>query len=272
MTSFLFWNVMKKDLRTLITGAVVERDVDILLLAECGVSDGDMTASLKAATNRDYSALSFDTDKVRVFTRLPVTQWKRRQRDALARMVIWSIAVGRHPGILLAAVHFVSKNNTSPSEQAMLAAELAKEIKRVEESVGHERTIVVGDLNMNPYEEGVTAAIALHAVMTRKIAERVERVVQGTRYRFFYNPMWSLFGDRTDGPPGTYYHRSARVAEQFWHMLDQVLLRPDLMDLLDDLAILDSVRGESLLTQGAGLPDKVAYSDHLPLAFRLNLD
>ena len=154
----------------------------------------------------------------------------------------------------------------------MLSVELAKEINRVEEGVGHERTVLVGDFNMNPFEEGMTGAPALHAVMTRKLAERIDRVVQGTAYRFFYNPMWGFFGDRTIGPPGTYYHRSATVGDLFWHMIDQVLLRPDLMDLLQDLAILEGVGGERLLTQPAGLPRDTACSDHLPLAFRLDLD
>ncbi len=187
-------------------------------------------------------------------------------------MAIWSVTVGRPPGILLAVTHFVSKNNYSSGGQAMLAQQVAKEINRVEEGVGHERTLLVGDLNMNPFEDGVTGALALHAVMTRKLAERVERIVQGARYRFFYNPMWGHFGDRTAGPPGTYYHRSPVVAELFWHMFDQVLLRPDLMGLLDDLAILDNIDGECLVTQPAGLPREVACSDHLPLAFHLNLD
>jgi hypothetical protein len=169
MTSFLFWNVMNKDLRALITRAVVERDVDILLLAEAGVSDEDMAAALKTATGHDYVSLSQDADKVRLFTRLAAAQWIRRQTDALsARMAIWSVSVGRSPGILLAAAHFVSKNNSSPGEQAMLAVELAKEVNRVEETVGHERTLIVGDLNMNPFEEGVTGAPALHAVMTSR--------------------------------------------------------------------------------------------------------
>ena len=160
MTSFLFWNVMKNDLRALIARATVERDVDILLLAESGVSDSDMAAALKTVTGRDYVALSEDGDKVRLFTRLKVAQWRRRQTDALgARMVIWSVAVGRPPGILVAAAHLLSKNNSSPGEQAMLAVELSKEISRVEATVGYERTLVIGDLNMNPFEEGVTGPL-----------------------------------------------------------------------------------------------------------------
>jgi hypothetical protein len=58
MTSFLFWNVMAKDLRTLIARAVVEHDVDILLLAESTVPDPDMVVALKMATGKDYAPLS----------------------------------------------------------------------------------------------------------------------------------------------------------------------------------------------------------------------
>ncbi len=178
MTSFLFWNVMNKDLRALIERAAVEHDVDILLLAESGLPDAELAAALTSATRRDYVALSYDADKVRVFTRLPISQWRRRQTDTLsARMAIWSVEVGNSPGILLAVAHLISKNKTRPGEQAMLAVELAKEICRVEDAVGHERTLMVGDLNMNPFEDGLIGAPALHAVMTTKLAERGERVV-----------------------------------------------------------------------------------------------
>src|SRR5262249_46617094 len=147
----------------------------------------------------------------------PATAWTRRQTDALsARMAIWSVDVGRPPGVLLAAAHFISKSNASPSEQALLAVETAKEIAYVEDAVGHERALLVGDLNMNPFEDGVIGENTLHAVMTRKLAEKINRTVQGKAYRFFYNPMWGSFGDRTSGPPGTYYHRAPSLAELFW--------------------------------------------------------
>ena len=99
-------------------------------------------------------------------------------------MAIWSVAVGRPPGILLAAAHFISKSNFSEGEQALLAVELAKEILRVEEVVGHERTVLVGDLNMKQFEDGVIGANALHAVMTKQLAGKGSRVVQGAAYRF----------------------------------------------------------------------------------------
>jgi len=264
---------MRKDLRPLIGQAVVERDVDVLLLAEAGVSDADMLASLMQATGREYAAHSQRGDKVRLFSRLMGARWIRRQADPMnARMAIWSADIGRPPGILLATAHFVSKNYETAGGQSMLAAEMAKEVSRVEDSLGYQRTVVVGDLNMNPFEDGLAAATALHGVMTRKIAGKRERTVQAKPYRFFYNPMWGFFGDRTTGPAGTYHHGAATVGNLFWQMFDQVLLRPDLMNALQDLEILDRIGAQSLLTEKGGVPDRSVASDHLPLAFRLTLE
>ncbi|MBX9679100.1 MAG: endonuclease/exonuclease/phosphatase family protein [Gemmataceae bacterium] len=271
MTSFLFWNVMGKDLRPLIAEAVRIHDVDILMLAESSVSDKELAASLISITGQPFEAISDARDKVRVFSRLPKNLWIRRQTDHLsARMVIWSLNIG--PGILVAVTHFLSKKNVNEGEQSMLAVELAKEISRVEDAVGYQRTVRVGDLNMNPFDAGVTGAQSLHAVMTKRLAARMERQVQGSAYRFFYNPMWGLFGDRTDGPPGTFYKRSPGVIELFWHMLDQVLLRPTLMDSLAELRVLDSIGNAPLLTEGAAIPNVSIASDHLPIFFRLELE
>jgi exonuclease III len=273
MTSFLFWNVMKRDLRDLIARAVVEHDIDILMLAESGVADAEMIATLNAATKQNYITPleATDEDKVRIFTRIKRSNWRPISRGG-PRMVVWRVKVGRPPGVLLAVAHFPSKNNESSSGQAMLATRFATDIVLAEQTAKHERTILVGDLNMNPFEDGVTGVMALNAVMTKPLAGRGERVYLGQSYRHFYNPMWGHFGDRTFGPSGTYYHRSATNTEVYWHMLDQVLLRPELMDQLQELRILDSIAGESLLTSLVGLPNYSAYSDHLPLQFRLNLN
>ena len=87
---------------------------------------------------------------------------------------------------------------------------------------------------------------------------------------FFYNPMWGCFGDRTPGPPGSFYLGTSKPVNYFWNIYDQVLLRPGLVDALRDLAILDTDGSESLLTK-AGLPQTSGGSDHLPLFFQLNL-
>jgi len=53
-------------------------------------------------------------------------------------------------------------------------------------------------------------------------------------------------------------------------MFDQLLLRPELMDHLTHLEILDSDGTEEFMTV-EGKPRKELISDHLPILFELNL-
>lgn len=149
---------------------------------------------------------------------------------------------------------------------------LSSTILDEERRAGHSRTVLVGDLNMNPFESGVVGASGLHAVMARKVAERVERTVQGRTYPFFYNPMWGHLGDWADRPPGSYYYERAEHVNYFWNTFDQVLVRPQLMDRLrSDQVRLLSRAGETSLRTEDGRPNAVDGSDHFPLLFKLDL-
>lgn len=174
--------------------------------------------------------------------------------------------------ILLACVHFVSKLYWDEVSQTMECVELSSAIMDTEKKVGHSRTILVGDLNMNPFEDGVISANGLNGVMSRQIASKRVRVVQGREYPFFYNPMWNLFGDESEGPPGTFYYSSSKHKTFFWNIFDQVLIRPDLLPFynVNDLEIIKSDGHISLLTAD-NLPDTNTASDHLPVFFRLGI-
>jgi hypothetical protein len=151
------------------------------------------------------------------------------------------------------------------------AIELCRNLERVETRQGHSRSIVAGDLNMNPFETGVMFNHAFNATSTRAVAERETRAVQRVRYSFFYNPMWGCFGDRTPGAAGSFYRSAGEAVNYHWNVYDQVLLRPAVMDGLEEVRILDHDGQESLLTAN-GIPDSTNGSDHLPLFFRLNWD
>ncbi len=102
-----------------------------------------------------------------------------------------------------------SKLHTRDDQQLARCVELARDIGDQERRVGHRRTILVGDLNMNPFETGVSGAPGLNAVMSRAIAARGKRIVESREHNFFYNPMWNHFGDQGRNPPGTYYYETS---------------------------------------------------------------
>jgi hypothetical protein len=108
--------------------------------------------------------------------------------------------------------------------------------------------------------------------MSRETASKGSRRVAGREYPFFYNPMWGHFGDMNEGSPGTYYYSGSRHKEFFWHIFDQILIRPALIEFFqhDSLKILSTDDNVSFLTT-QGLPNKSIASDHLPILFKLNL-
>jgi hypothetical protein len=269
--SFLFWNINQKALQERIVRMVAAFDVDVLLLTEWAdvISPKQLADRLVARTSRRFVTPDGPATRMLLVTRLPAASVESKVGGS--QLNLWSLKIGPWPGILLAAAHLPAKIAGGDQISQLTAAQIAAaEILRVEEDVGHHRTILVGDLNMNPFEPGIIDATAFHGVMTRDIARRGSRVVRGQPHRFFYNPMWGYFGDRTPGPAGTYYFNASTSNQQFWNIYDQILIRPDLTSDLDEIRIIDFDGEETLLTR-TGLPERDGGSDHLPLLFRLRL-
>ena len=265
--TFLFWNMKGRPLQERVGRIVRGNDVDMVMLAECDVEVGAISEALAPD---DYRYHESEGDKVKLFSRLPGDAVREVALNLYGDTSIRRITLGSSKGFLLALVHYPSRLHWTPEDQNIEARNLYDDIARAEDEYGARRTILVGDLNMNPFDVGLIAAGTLHAVMTKEDARREERTVRGREYRLFYNPMWGCFGDRTSGPPGTFYRGAAVPINYFWNIYDQVLLRPSLMDGLQDLRILDHDGHDTLVTD-AGRPRKDAVSDHLPLLFRLDL-
>ncbi|OHB59995.1 MAG: hypothetical protein A2167_06825 [Planctomycetes bacterium RBG_13_46_10] len=110
-------------------------------------------------------------------------------------------------------------------------------------------------------------AAGLNAMMTRSCVAKGTRRHLGKDYDFYYNPMWSLFGDNTRGPAGTVYDTSNQ-GPYGWSMLDQVLFHHSIVPLFHDVEILTSAGGYSLMDEN-GHPDAKNFSDHFPILVTL---
>jgi len=269
--SFLFWNVNGRSLEQRIARMVQANDVDVLMLAECDSQPRDVLEALNTSAERRYCFPFSESERIRIFTRFPESSLIDLFNSPLDRLTIRRLRVDRRIDVLLCVLHFQSRLNWRHEDQTLEATVIARDIAAAEDRVFHRRTILVGDMNMNPFDVGMIGAHALNAVMTRRLASAVERTVAGRSYRCFYNPMWGFFGDRTPGPPGTFFRPASSPTNQYWHMLDQVLVRPDLAGNLRHVAILDSDGETSLVTKPSGRPRRSTASDHLPVFFQLDL-
>jgi endonuclease/exonuclease/phosphatase family metal-dependent hydrolase len=86
----------------------------------------------------------------------------------------------------LRATFLASKLFRGPADQYHAARSLREKIVEAEDSAGHQNSLLIGDFNMNPFEEGMNAADGLHGVMDKQIAERMSR-------RFQRKKKWDFF-------------------------------------------------------------------------------
>jgi hypothetical protein len=120
---------------------------------------------------------------------------------------------------------------------------------------------------MNPYDRGMNLAAGLNAMMTKECVKQGVRRHLNENYDFFYNPMWSLLGDLTDGPAGTVYDTSNQ-GPYGWNMLDQVVIHHSIVNMFDSVRILTSA-GNYSLKDDNGRPDSKNASDHFPILLTL---
>jgi endonuclease/exonuclease/phosphatase (EEP) superfamily protein YafD len=184
MPTLAFWNVNASVSPETIAALAREWDVDIIILAENETDRFEILGKLNEGAERLYFSDPEASDRLTILTRF--------QTDAacLVRDTVGlAIRHYRRPpgeGLLVVAVHLASKLWTKTEDQIFIASELGREIREGESKVGHSRTIVIGDLNMNPFGSGVVGSGGLHGVMDRRIASAGSRKVRGKDHMFFW--------------------------------------------------------------------------------------
>lgn len=270
---FLFWNIHKNEsLFSSIASIAEAENIDVLMIAECPENKQlDLLKSLNA-NNSDifkYLVPIVNYQKVMVYYRhCKITNKEDKPRISVKELYSPLL----QGNITLVICHLHSKINNSDEELSEKAESLRRFIEDIESKLGHQRTICCGDFNMNPFDKGIIKAQGLHAVMEKNIANKKECIIEGEKFFFFYNPMWGFLGDLGRGDvSGTMYYNSGGHINYYWHLYDQVLIRPDMINSFDesDLKIVTSANKLDLLTSN-NLVDK-SLSDHLPIKFNLKI-
>lgn len=173
--------------------------------------------------------------------------------------------------VLLFGVHFQSKNSHSSDALKSIISKYFKDFLNIEKERKIDKTIIIGDFNVNPYDKVMIDALSVNSVMNRKVASRNTRKAIGIKKYYFYNPMWHLMGNYKRDVQGSYY-LSSKYDTIYWHTIDQIIVRPKLMEVIDIEKILFITKTDNInLLTSNGLPDK-KISDHLPLLAEIELE
>jgi hypothetical protein len=277
----LFWNIHQKPLYDSIASLCHSREVDFLLLAESSLNGARLLETLNRPGKPHYWPIYAQPDDLAFFaTQPPLTlvdvvaipslDFSDLILPTTSNVLFFRIKDPLNP-FSLVLVHLRSQLRAKPIDLMEGIRNVNSRIRLFEAKVGDPRTIVVGDFNLNPFDEGLIAASGFHAMMTRRLATQEGRVVDRIRHPFFYNPMWARFGceEFTGRPPGTYYYDKAGTVRYYWNIFDQVLIRPSLLGNFrdQDLELIDA-DGRSTMRK-KGIPNSSLYSDHLPILFKL---
>lgn len=263
--NWLFWNTNRKtNINSVLKKMIVALSCDVIALAEYHDNINILLKELHNKKNNYYYIDKIACDKIDIITKL-----KPSSIVHLTESEHYTIKRFPHKnldGLIAAFVHFPSKLRRGLTDLSIVGSRLKNDVEIIENTHKTDNTILVGDFNMNPFDEGMLGAGYIHSVPSMRVAKRISRKVDRVEYKMFYNPMWNLFGDIAE-PSGTYYYGSSGHITYFWHIFDQVIIRPSLQNSFNPkkLKIIDKFNEISLVNEN-GQP---SISDHLPIYFEI---
>ncbi len=285
MLTVLFWNFnsQARDQESIVTRVVRRHGVDFLVLDEATTIHEKLLAELREV-DPAFRKMPTPSTEFQVFTRFPSSELEPYGSDE--RLEMWRLRRGTMD-ILLGAIHFHAANHVELIDRPSEFLAHRTTLLEAEHQAGHHRTVLFGDMNMDPFDPGmINAKTGVGALPSRTLTRLRSRDGTPGSLRF-YNPMASRLGVEPSegqegsqsyclGAPGTYYFPNQdETRNLFWRHYDQVLIRPDLLDSFADeeFQILTHVPGPDgelrELIRCTGNHWKMNDCDHLPILFTL---
>ena len=152
-------------------------------------------------------------------------------------------------------LHGFSKRKRTHESSNMWLFEKIKELNKAS------KHIVIGDFNINPYEEKFM--YDENYFLSYRDIEAVKE--QKSNTTIYYNPCWKYMSEQPF-PKGTYYYDSCTIQ---WSMLDQVLITKTFVDSFKEFEIPRRLGNNFFSQKNCRNEDK--YSDHLPIKLTMEV-
>ena len=262
---YLFWNTYKnKNINSILCDLIVENEISVVVLAEYSANVDELLDLLRIEgfSMREIPSMC---ERIRIIGASGISIEPHLQTDKASIQII-------NNNIILCGVHLNSQIYSANEDAREIYIErIICDILSEEKELCTKKTIIVGDLNINPYDEGCLSARYFHGIPIFEETTRESRTISGKEFYMFYNPMWNFLGDFKE-PYGTYYHNSSNAINSYWNVYDQVIIRPILRkQFIDDsLKILTKTTKNSLLDKKKH--PNCEISDHLPITFEIKED
>ncbi|CQR47377.1 Endonuclease/Exonuclease/phosphatase family protein [Paraliobacillus sp. PM-2] len=269
-SNILFWNLMKKDLSTVIKDLVEKRSFDILFFSET-------TQKSRDALNQALEPLGFSSRtqlkgnvRVALFDKYKDSEVLFFKEDQRFTIIIYNFSGDKY---MLVGVHLDSPVSfPDESDRYVISRDEYSLIASYINSYTVKKVLIIGDFNMNPFDRGMVSELSFKATHCKQTAKTVSK---GKDY--FFNPSWSIFSNDLTGklrkPPGTihYVPRNKDTYVDYWHAFDQVLISPYISSTgTNSFEVLTGWSKVDLLDTNL-IPNRINYSDHLPISYTLEI-
>lgn len=260
--NILFWNLKKNSNAQWIKHIIIENNVDIAVFAEYENTDfEEVIRNLKNQFIRHDGKGGCNKITLLCSSNYHVTV-KREQ----SRYTLYSV-YSEVFSINLVGVHLPSNPYGDANRRRVVIRDLVNDINELENENNHRRTIVIGDMNCNPFDEEMIQIDSFNAVLFKQLILQKELVdFENKRYRRFFNPIIHYLNEDTQSY-GTYYYSSGS-ALIYWNCFDQVLVRKELCDVIRRVDIIREINGKKLIKR---IKPNDEISDHLPLLLNIDL-
>lgn len=258
----LFWNTHNnKEINYILSELIIENNINIVVLAEYVA---DMLGLIEILSQQGIIMKEYYTtgcERIKIIGDLNDVIFGP-QRDHYSLQII-------NKDCILCCVHLPSQIYTNnEGSRNIKINQIVIDIQNMENQNNIESTIIVGDLNINPFDHGCIDAYYFHSLPFYEVANKRFRTISNQEFKMFYNPMWRFLGD-LNKPYGTYYYNGSRVDNIFWNIYDQVIIRPTLRNrFVDDSLKIITETESRFLVDDKGHPDN-NISDHLPIIFEI---
>ena len=258
----------KSNINKCISEIVIEKSCDIIFLAEYPTEEVfKLCNEINISSSQNYKPLPSYGGCSHICGLISNRYKTINVLQETDRYAIFKI--GTATGMLLiAAIHNVSKMCSGPIDQLNILQRIRSDLTEQEAKLQSKNSIVVGDFNINPFEEISVSPYSLFAIPYKEELKTTTAVRQSTVMEKFFNPSWKFLSNQK-APYASYYYNSSKSDNYYWNMFDQVIVRPQLVNAfdMDSFSIITESKTCQLMLNGK--PNKNNFSDHLPIFFNI---
>lgn len=259
--NILFWNLKRNPLEKYIYQCLIENEIDIAVFAEHSQVDFH---SLEKQFDGEYHYVEGmgGCEKIVLVVTKEISVTIRREQN---RYAIYSIRY-LDQDFILAGVHLQDRMSSDVNQRIAEIARLKNDVQNLEISSKCKNTIIIGDLNSNPYDPELLQMNAFHAVLFKDVIKRSEtRTVDNITYKRLYNPVLLSLSEKGEKYGSFYYTKGSSTP--IWNCYDQILVSKPLTDRIVEVNYLKKIGSAPLIRKVAPNSE---ISDHLPLFVKLS--